>query len=268
MAYVGGGGGTPPGTPVAAASPAALTDPIPGAALYGQAALGANTAYNNTLARINLSRTNLLRQYGYAGDIDPVTGEIKNMHVDPNNPNGQLQQLFKNTGVNMRQANDAAAARGFTGPGLGAVGATEAHAQGDLGEFGLGNALTGSINDLIQQQTDAAANRDAALYQAAHTAAQDAINAANFTPVAAPNVPDYGQGPETPAAGTETPAAGTITAPSPLNAAAIALRANNGPGPTPHAPRRRVNPATAAVIARGRQMGKVLMNQKKKKGGR
>lgn len=153
--------------------------PIPGAAGYETAALQAKTAYQNALARINSKRSDTLRQYGYLGDIDPTTGVVGNVRVDPNNQYGGLQQMLRANADTVQQVRDAADERGLHG-GLAHKGITDA--RYDLGNASqqLGSAFTGALGGFQDDQNQAAYSRDQALYEAEAQAARDAIAAQAF----------------------------------------------------------------------------------------
>jgi hypothetical protein len=86
-----------------------------GANGYADASLAANTAYKNTLARINQKRSSTLRQAGYLGDIDPTSGMLSNLRVDAYNPYGGLQSMLRGQAGDFQQAQYAAEDRGLHG---------------------------------------------------------------------------------------------------------------------------------------------------------
>lgn len=155
--------------------------PIPGADTYATAALGAKTAYQNTLARINAKRSDTLRQYGYLGDIDPNTGVVNNVRVDPYNQYGGLQQMLRSNADAGQQAQFASEERGLHG-GLAHKALSDVHY--DLGNASqqLGTAFAGALGGYQDDQNSAAYQRDQALYQAELDSARLAIENQQFNP--------------------------------------------------------------------------------------
>lgn len=190
---------TPPGAnsgvPAAVGTP--YTTAIPGSALYAQAALAANTAYQKALAQLNQQRTGTLRTYGYLGDIDPKTGVLKNVRVDPNNPYGEFQQLLRSSALNSESAVNDAVARGIHG---GLAHQAERQVQFDHGAASaqLGQSMTDALSQLQQQQNADLEQRDAALYQAELDQARQAMDALasngsiNPADTAGLDIPAYG----------------------------------------------------------------------------
>jgi hypothetical protein len=160
---------------------ATYSTPIPGVPQYGQAALAAKTAYQNALARLNQRRGSLLRQSGFAGDIDSESGVVKNVRVDGSSIYGGFQQLNRN----QAQRDEAARFQGVE-RGLGAGGGLAAQFRNqERFEFGREDAdfatqLTQSLAGLQDEQTQAAYGRDRALYEAELEAARMAIQNGDF----------------------------------------------------------------------------------------
>lgn len=155
--------------------------PIPGADTYATAALGAKTAYQNTLARINAKRGDTLRQYGYLGDIDPNTGVVNNVRVDPYNQFGGLQQMLRGNAGAVEQARFASEERGLHG-GLAHKALSDVHY--DLGNASqqLGSSFAGALGGYQDDQNQATYQRDQALYQAELDAARLAVQNGDFNP--------------------------------------------------------------------------------------
>jgi hypothetical protein len=162
-------------------TPGPYGTPIPNYARYGTAGLLAKTAYNNALARISRQRMDTLRQYGYKADIDPNSGVLRNLAVDPHNAYGTLQTMFRNHALQDQEATYAAEERGLHG-GLANKSATQLHYQHGSESSQLGQGLTGSIADYQDQQTQAAYERDRALYEAELEQARNAIANGNYNP--------------------------------------------------------------------------------------
>jgi hypothetical protein len=168
---------------------------IPGSPGYLQAQLIAKKAYQEALARINAQRTGTLRQYGYLGDIDPTTGTLRHVRVDPHNLYGQYQQMLGSQAGEDQAALDEAAARGLHG-GLARQMVSRLHREHGGQSAALGQNLTGTLADFQDQQNQAAQVRDSALYEAELQAARDAIAAQQFNPadVSGVPMPAYGDG--------------------------------------------------------------------------
>lgn len=157
--------------------------PIPGVPQYGQAALAAKTAYQNTLARINSRRQSVLRQSGFAGDIDGTTGTVKNMRVDGSNPYGALQMLNRSQAMRDEQARWAGIERGLgAGGGLAAQLRNQERFEFGREDSDFAQSLLDSLSGLQDEQTQAAFDRDQSLYQAELEAARFAIQNGDFNP--------------------------------------------------------------------------------------
>lgn len=150
--------------PAPASTPGASTQ-IPGADQYASAEVMANNAYNNALAQLNSQRLNTLTSYGYTGNVDPTTGVVGGVHVDPNAVYGQLQQLLHGDALNDQNAAYSAQDRGLYG-GLADQARTAAHYQEGADATALGTSLENDLSGYQQQQQAAAEQRDNALWQA------------------------------------------------------------------------------------------------------
>lgn len=150
---------------------APAVSPIPDAATYGQEATLANSAYNSALTQINKNRMNTLTQFGYTGTIDPTTGVLSGVGVDPHSMFGALQQQLHSDALDDRSADMAASDRGLLG-GLAHQGHSLAHYSHGAALTGLGQQLTGALDQLQNEQQTAGETRDAALWKAE----QDALN--------------------------------------------------------------------------------------------
>lgn len=163
---------------------------------YATAAATANQAYQNALASINGQRQQALQSFGYTGTIDPTTGQITNMAVDPNNPYGQLQQMLSQ-GASDQQAVQAADASRGIGPATGARGgglAAQPMTTAKLNFGGqsaaLGENLMNTLSGFTSQQQDAQDTENNALWQAELASAQGAISGQMFDPANMSGVTD------------------------------------------------------------------------------
>jgi hypothetical protein len=128
---------------------------IPGAAVYGQTAAAGLAEYKKALARLNQNRQSTLTQYGYAADIDPETGVMKNQRVDSSNPYGLYQGARRNNALQYLQLRDAAAERHLGGRGLGAQGISDARYGWGAADTAMAQALTQTQSGYDQEQQSA-----------------------------------------------------------------------------------------------------------------
>lgn len=149
--------------------------PIPNAPGYASAEVMANNAYNAALAQLNQNRLNTLTQYGYTGSVDPTTGVLSGVQVDPHAMHGQLQDLLHNQAVEDMQARTSGQDRGLIG-GLAHQAGSELRFQHGSQDTQLGQNLEQQLSDFQGQQQSAAEQRDAALWQAEQDAANQAVS--------------------------------------------------------------------------------------------
>jgi hypothetical protein len=173
------------------------TTPIPGATGYESATLAAKTAYQNALTRLNQQRGDTLRQFGYAGDIDPSTGVVNNVRVDANLPFGQYQQDRRQHADQYEQERASAQDRGLGHGGLAAHGVTQLRQGFGADDAALGTGLSGSLSGFQDQQNQAKYSQDSALAEAQLQQTRDAIQAqmfdqANLDGLDVPEGPDWG----------------------------------------------------------------------------
>lgn len=180
---------TAPGAP-----PPPPGNPPPGGTYYAppqESTLAAETyaaadaAYKRSLARLNTQRTGILRQYGYLGDVDPTTGQVKNVRVDAGNSFGQLQQLLHGQALEDMNAENAAEDRGLRG-GLAHQAEAELHYehQGQTGN--LVNQLMANLAGYDDQQQQAQETLDQALFDLQHSAVQTAADNGEHNPAPPP----------------------------------------------------------------------------------
>jgi hypothetical protein len=144
-------------------------------------ALLGKTAYNNTLARINRQRGQSLQQYGYQGDVDPVTGVLKNVHVDPNSQYGDFQSMLRNQATIAQQAEYANQDRGLRG-GMANKALSDARYGFGQQSAQLGTNFANTFTDFQDQQAQAKYEYDRALYEQQLLDAQNAIANGGFNP--------------------------------------------------------------------------------------
>jgi|SRR5579884_449168 len=236
-----------------------VTAPIPGMDTYAGADINATNAYNNALARINQNRLSTMRQFGYTGTVDPTSGVITNMAVDPNNQYGNLQQLLRNSALQAQQDQFAAQDRGLHGGLANQAVSNDKYAFG-LGSQQLGTQLTDALSSLQDQQDSAAYTRDAALQDAENQATLAAIaagnfNTADFSDVTTPPYDDPNNDPTNPPPGPQDIVKLLTT---PLANRSSALQSRIAAGPRAQLPA--VNPKAAKIIQQ--------QTAKKKKGGK
>jgi hypothetical protein len=152
-----------------------------GANGYADASLAANTAYKNTLARINQKRSGTLRQYGYLGDINPDNGVLSNVRVDPNNAYGGLQSMLRGQAGDFEHAAFQAQERGLHGGLAHKQDADLAYQHGGQAAQ-LGAGFTDTLGGFQDDQNTAAYDRNKALYEAELAATRSAVDDGDFNP--------------------------------------------------------------------------------------
>lgn len=154
--------------------------PIPGAPGYASNDLAAKAAYQKALTTVNTQRSGLLRQYGYTGQIDPTTGTVTQVAVDPYNQYGQLQSMLRNQAMEDQGAVDDANARGLVG-GLANQEQDQLRYAHGAQSAQLGQNLVGGLGDLANQQDAAYNEYQNTLWQDQLAAAEQAIANGQFT---------------------------------------------------------------------------------------
>lgn len=175
----GGGGGGMPMTTVQTPDGRVITTTIPGAAIYGQAAAFAKRAYQMALGKINQQRSRAGREWGYKFEVDPESGVVKNLGVDPDNPYGLFQKANRSQADRYQSARDAIIERGIRG-GLARQATT--NLRYDFGEEDakIAQGLTDRLADLQEQQTTSKFDYDKALWEAELEALRQALLASLF----------------------------------------------------------------------------------------
>jgi hypothetical protein len=174
-----------------------ITAPIPGmsgSTGYAQGNLDATKAYQNTLARLNQQRLSTLQQYGYTGQVDPNNGTLSGIAVDQHNPYGNLQQMLRGNAIQDQQAQWSAQDRGLRGGLANQMVSNLKYGEGQA-SANLGTSLQDALSGFQDQQSQAAYDRDSALYAAEQSAAEQAMlnglfNQADYSGL---DVPDYGK---------------------------------------------------------------------------
>jgi len=129
------------------------------------------------MTKINASRGNLLRSYGY------TQGSDGSLSVDPNNQFGQFQSMMQKEGLANQSARFANRASGFGGSsGYLQNRMTQLQHTNDAEHGQLGLGLEQGLSDLKGQELDAQDTQNNTLYQAMLTQAQNAIANQQFNP--------------------------------------------------------------------------------------
>lgn len=162
------GGGTGPG-------PTPYNTPIPGVAQYSQLIALAQNYYKQSVAQLNLQRSNLLQQYGYQGKIDPATGLISHLQIDAHNPYGAIQQFYKSAGQASEAERYSNAARNLHG-GLANQGTTALKYGFGKGSTSLVNNLQDALLGIQSQQNQAKFTEQNSIVQSQLQALQQAIS--------------------------------------------------------------------------------------------
>jgi hypothetical protein len=196
----------------AAPAPAPSASPIPlDTGDYATAAATANAAYQSALSSINGQRQQALQSFGYQGQIDPTTGQLTNMQVDPHNPYGQYQQMLSQGATDQAGVRAGAMSRGLgavTGARGGGLAAQDlANAKLAFGgqSAALGENLMSTLGNLSSQQQDAQTTENNALWNAELASAQNAIQQQQFNPADFSGITDQ------PVKGGTVPAPKTLT---------------------------------------------------------
>ena len=161
---------------------------IPGAAQYLQDNLNAKQAYQNALAKINQQRQNTLLQYGYQGTVDPKTGVISKVGVNPNAPYGLYQQMLRGGAQQGYQQQWGLQDRGVAGGLANQVNRTLGYQFGQ-DSAKLGQDLSGQLFSLQDQQDQAKYQYDQTLAMEEAMAAMNATNNSDYN--TAPPDPNY-----------------------------------------------------------------------------
>jgi hypothetical protein len=169
--------------------------PVPGGSGYAGAALLAQKAYDNAMARYKQQRGNTLLSFGYQQKEDGSYG------VDPNNEYGRYQQMLKGEANQSEglERHQAASGWGTSSGYLGRQREDLSYAQGGE-QAALGTDLTGQLADITSGEQQAAYDKDAALYQAEQAAAEQAIANQQFNPGDYTGLDDNPADPASPAA--------------------------------------------------------------------
>lgn len=174
---------------------------IPGASVYGGAALLAKTAYQKSLARLNQQRGTTIRNAGFRADIDPTTGMVKGLGVDQTNMYGDFQQLNRQQAQQDESVRWGAQERGLgTGGGLAAQMRSGVRYGFGAQDAKFGMDLQGALSGYSDQQVQMGQTRDAALYEAELAAAREAQQNQDWSPTDYTGItpPDYGEPPPVP----------------------------------------------------------------------
>lgn len=144
-------------------------------------ALLGKTAYNNTLARLNKQRGSTLQQYGYLGDVDPTTGVLSHVRVDPNNQYGDFQSMLRSQAGLAQQAEWANQDRGLRG-GMANKALSDLRYGFGQQSAQLGTNFSNQFTDFQDQQTQAKYEYDKAVYEQQLEDARNAIANGGFNP--------------------------------------------------------------------------------------
>ena len=153
---------------------------IPGAAVRAQMQAQGLAEYKKALARFNQNRQNTLTQYGYAADIDPEQGVLKNMRVDSSNPYGLYQNLRRNNARQYTTLRDASMERRIGSKGLGAQAVSDARHEWGAADTAMGQALTQTLSGVDTEQQGAWQAYQNLVWQLELEAAREAAEAARF----------------------------------------------------------------------------------------
>lgn len=157
---------------------------IPGGSVYARAALMANNMYQKRLADLTKQRQQTMITAGYRGNIDPKTGLIGGLQVDPNAKYGQLQMLNRSQGNQMYDVVGSNLERGLgAGGGLAAQQMSNARFGWGQQDADFARGFQDTLSGFDRSQQDYLYERDRALYEAELQAAQFAQQNGDFTDV-------------------------------------------------------------------------------------
>lgn len=157
---------------------------IPGGSVYARAALMANNMYQKRLADLTKQRQQTMITAGYQGNIDPKTGLITGLQVDPNAKYGQLQMLNRSQGNQMYDVIGGNLERGLgAGGGLAAQQMSNARFGWGQQDADFARGFQDTLAGFDRSQQDYLYERDRSLYEAELQAAQFAQQSGDFTDV-------------------------------------------------------------------------------------
>jgi hypothetical protein len=158
----------------------------------------AKTRYQQRVADINSRRKSTFLTSGYRGDINPETGLVSGLKVDPFNQYGQFQLLNRAQALEGQQVDAANLERGL---GSAAKGGLAAQNLGSA-RFGwgqqdasFGQGLVSQLGAFDTEQQGAKYEYDQALWQAEQLAAQQAIDGGDYYPYGDPGSDGPGEDP-------------------------------------------------------------------------
>lgn len=168
---------------------------IPGQDIYGWKRLDAQRAYQNARIKLARRRQDVLSQYGFTADIDPVTGRHSNVRVDPYAVGGAYQGMMRGHGQELDAAEAQSIERGLgAGAGLAAQAASTARERQGGEQANFARTLSGTMSDITQEDTDLEQGLQSQLSEIDMEAARQAIEDEAFTKAYAP-IDDYADEP-------------------------------------------------------------------------
>lgn len=153
--------------------------PFQGVDLYGEQLASATKAYNDALAQLKSKRMSTLHQYGYTGTVDPTTGHVGGVKVDPNAPFGLYQQQLHANAVEDVQAQNQMNDRGIFG-GLAHQAETNLRYSHGAAAENLGTSLLDQLSGFDQEQQQAEQALSQAKWAAMLAQIQADIAAGNY----------------------------------------------------------------------------------------
>jgi hypothetical protein len=146
---------------------------FPDGALVAQRLAFAKKAYDQALARITNQRQTMSRSAGFTFDVDPETGVMRSMRVDPQSQYGGFQMLNRQQAQRDEAARGQAVERGLgSGGGLAAQMRSDARFQSGEEDAKFSSSLIDTMSQLALQQQDAKNAYDMEAWQARLDAAR------------------------------------------------------------------------------------------------
>lgn len=153
---------------------------IPDAATYGTQQAYATQAYQKAKNNLQNQQLSWLNQYGMTGNYNADSGGFDNIHIDPNNQYGLIQQNRNSEAVDLNSARDNAIGRGIGSGGLGAQMGSSMKFQHGVQDQQLGTQFTQGMGQFSQGLNDAADTYQQALFQAENEAITRALQNQEF----------------------------------------------------------------------------------------
>jgi hypothetical protein len=127
----------------------------------------AQRAYEQAIASLGQQQGQLLRDFGYIGDVDQNTGVVSNLRMDSNNPFGAMQQAGRQQHFEARNARNDARERGLSSRfGLGRQGLSAVNEGAEFQRSQLTRQFLDRLQEVLTNRAGAGWTRDEQMLQA------------------------------------------------------------------------------------------------------